>query len=132
MSLKAGFRRILRHELSANAQGEDAASLSVVYRADRHGEWLKGKLRGPLGTLDLTMGQFRLLELVYREGIVRLTATGKKFIGRVLPNHSKLVKSMFRVLDMREQESLMRLCRKLREGDVVKFLKEITVEREGE
>ncbi|MGA3292795.1 MAG: hypothetical protein ABSE45_02295 [Candidatus Acidiferrales bacterium] len=48
----------------------------------------------------------------------------------MLPSHSKLVKSLLRVLDSREQMSLSRLCRKLREGDVVKFLREITHEDE--
>jgi len=38
------------------------------------------------------------------------------------------VKALTRVLDAREQESLSRLCRKLREGDVLKFVAEITHE----
>jgi MarR family transcriptional regulator, 2-MHQ and catechol-resistance regulon repressor len=69
-----------------------------------------------------------------REGrqvsVVGLTASGKKFIREVLPRHSKLVKSLFRALDSREQISLSRMCRKLREGDVVKFYREITHEDE--
>jgi hypothetical protein len=32
-----------------------------------------------------------------------------------------------RVLDAREQQMLERLCRRLREGDVVKFVKDIRV-----
>jgi len=154
-------------------------------------EWLKGYMRGPLEAFDLTMGGFRLLELLYREGaltvtmaadkrgckrqnidaivaqleerrwvgrmiatlppvefkeshlpksergkpregrrvaVVGLTRLGKKVIGNVFPRHAKLVKALMRVLDGREQESLSRLCRKLREGDVVKFYTEITHE----
>ncbi|HTX15242.1 MAG TPA: MarR family transcriptional regulator [Candidatus Baltobacteraceae bacterium] len=151
-------------------------------------EWIKGELRGPLASFDLTMGEFRLLELLYDEGalfvsdIVRrrrlyrqavdvliarlvergwvrraivtlppaerkrahvakstsdearrgrrinaigLTKLGKKFIGNVLPSHSKVVKSLMRALEGREQETLSRLCRKLREGDVMKFVSEM-------
>ena len=151
-------------------------------------EWMKGELRGPLMSFDLAMGEFRLLELLYREGAlfvsdiarkrglrrqgvdvtiarlakrgwvgrkvvalppveprrahlaksrnderregrritaVGLTKSGKKFIGNVLPSHSKVVKALMRALDGREQETLGRLCRKLRAGDVVKFVSEI-------
>ncbi|HUA01775.1 MAG TPA: MarR family transcriptional regulator [Candidatus Aquilonibacter sp.] len=63
---------------------------------------------------------------------VALTKLGKKFIKDVLPTHSKMVKSLLRVLDAREQNTLSRICRKLREGDVVKFVRELTTEREGE
>jgi len=154
-------------------------------------EWLRGYMRAPLESFDLTMGGFRLLELLYREGalsmpmiagrrgcrrqsldaiiaqleergwvrqiivalppaeikeshlpkamrgkpregrrvgVVGLTPLGKKFIGNVLPRHSKLVKSLLRVLDAREKESISRICRKLREGDVLKFFSEITHE----
>ncbi len=158
-------------------------------------EWFKGELRGPLTSFDLTMSEFRLLELLYREGaqfvtevgrirgvsrqaiyetidrlqdrgwvrrktvtlppvefermhrpesmrddprsgrrmnVVGLTKPGKKFFGNVLPSHSKVVKAFMRALTATEQDSLARLCRKLREGDVMKFVKEITMEREGE
>ena len=159
-------------------------------------DWLKGELRVPLESFDLTMGELRLLELLDRRGalttrdvmrarkakkenvrrmvkhlerrgwvgqrivtlppvefedshkaksrrwerrrgkligVVGLTATGKKFIHDVLPRHTKLVKSLFRVLDSREQMSMIRMCRKLREGDPVKFFREIRLmDEEGE
>ncbi|HTZ99971.1 MAG TPA: MarR family transcriptional regulator [Candidatus Aquilonibacter sp.] len=151
-------------------------------------DWLKGELRVPLESFDLTMGELRVLELLHRRGalttqhvmrarrakkenvkrmvkrlegrgwvarrvvtlppvafeeshraksrkgerrrgkpigVVVLTASGKNFIRDVLPRHSKLVKSLFRVLGSREQLSLSRLCRKLRAGDIFKFLREI-------
>jgi len=151
-------------------------------------EWMKGELRGQLESFDLTMGGFRVLELLYREGplamsyaaekrlcnrqnldvivkrleergwveralvklppaeikpshlpkatrgkkregrrigYMRLTAQGEKFVGWVLPKHAKVVKSLMRVLDAREKESLSRICRKLREGDIVKYFSEI-------
>jgi len=69
---------------------------------------------------------------VDREGpkvsVVGLSKAGKKFIGSVLPRHAKMVKALMRVLDGREQESISRVCRKLREGDVMKFVSELTHE----
>jgi MarR family 2-MHQ and catechol resistance regulon transcriptional repressor len=151
-------------------------------------EWMRSYMRGPLESFDLTMGGFRLLEMLYREGptsvvaaaekrgcqrqnldviitrleergwvrrtvttrppveikkshlprakrgrkregrrvgIVSLTPRGEKFVGQVFPKHAKVVKALMRVLDGREQESLSRLCRKLREGDVLKFASEM-------
>jgi DNA-binding MarR family transcriptional regulator len=156
-------------------------------------DWLRGELRVPLESFDLTMGEFRLLEMLNREGelfvpdaakrrkakrqnmkamikhlegrgwvrrtivafppvafeeshwpksrrgekregkrtsVVGLTASGKKFFREVLPRHSKLVKSLFHALDSREQMSLSRMCRKLREGDIVKFYREIRMQDE--
>ena len=155
-------------------------------------EWIKGELRGPLASFDLAMGDFRVLELLYREGgalfmpdiarkrkmhrqgvnvivgrlqrrgwvrrgivklppvdfershmakstqderregkrvtVAALTKSGKKFMGNVLPNHTKLVRALMRALNSTEQDSLSRLCRKLRAGDVWKFLNEIRME----
>ena len=154
-------------------------------------EWFGREMRGPLGSVDLTMGGFRLLELLYREeimtvpdaarrrgamrqtmdvivarlvelgwvrrvrialppadpegkhlakskrterrlgrrvSVVKLTRAGKKFVKTMLRSHSKLVKALMRVLSAREQDSLGRICRKLREGDVVKFVREIRME----
>ena len=56
---------------------------------------------------------------------VRLTAEGERLIGRVYPRHAKMVKAEMRVLEGREQGTLSRLCRKLMQGDVLKFYKEI-------
>jgi hypothetical protein len=58
-------------------------------------------------------------------GMVRLTPRGKHFIGTFFPKHAKVVKSLMRVLDGREQVTLSRLLLKLRKGDVVKFVQEI-------
>jgi DNA-binding MarR family transcriptional regulator len=58
-------------------------------------------------------------------GVLRLTPRGKKFIGTFFPKHAKVVKSLMRALDGREQVTLIRLLEKLRKGDVMKFVKEI-------
>jgi len=46
----------------------------------------------------------------------------------VLPRHSKLVKALMRVLDGREQKTLVRICQKLRAGDALKFVSELRME----
>ena len=66
-----------------------------------------------------------------RISVVGLTRTGKKFMKDVLPRHSKLVKALMRALHAREQESLVRICEKLRKGDVLKFVAELRWEHEG-
>ena len=63
-----------------------------------------------------------------RMGMVSLTPAGKKLIRRVLPRQAKLVKSFMRALDGREQVTLSCLCRKLREGDPIRFFREIRME----
>lgn len=68
-----------------------------------------------------------------RVSVVGLTKSGKNFVGNVLPRKVKMVKALMRALDGREQQSLSAMCRKLREGDVIKFVAKITHEDvEGE
>ena len=156
-------------------------------------EWMKTQLRGPLLAFDVTMREFRLLELLYREGplfvkdvgprldarrtvvfkimartaslgwtrqrtvtlppveferahlplsqkdaprhgrrvaVVGLTKTGKKFMKDVLPRHSKLIKAILRAIHIREQDTLVRICLKLRQGDILKFMHEIRMQDE--
>ena len=61
-----------------------------------------------------------------RVSMVRLTPFGEKFIGVVIPKHAKVVKAFMRAINAREQESLSRMCGKLRRGDVVRFISEMT------
>ena len=56
---------------------------------------------------------------------LRLTPLGEKFIGHVFPKHAKVVKAWMKALDGREQQSLTRICRKLKGGDIIKFFKEM-------
>lgn len=65
-----------------------------------------------------------------RFGLIRLTRQGRNFIGSVFPKHAKVVKSLMRVLDGREQLTLSRVLLKLREGDVATFVREIRMEDE--
>jgi DNA-binding MarR family transcriptional regulator len=61
--------------------------------------------------------------------VVRLTKMGESLIRYVFPVHAKVVKAEMKVLDGRQQETLSRMCVKLREGDAVKFLKELMILR---
>jgi DNA-binding MarR family transcriptional regulator len=152
-------------------------------------DWIRGFMRGPLESFDLTMGGFRLLEMLYRDGPVSmpeaaermqcarqntdvifdrleergwvareiwefppvdskenlrrlrnvprkekrgrrigmavLTPQGKKFIAIVFSSHAKVVKALMRAIDGRERVSLSRICRKLREGDALRFRSEM-------
>jgi len=149
-------------------------------------DWLRERLRGQLAFFDMTPGQFRILEMLRREGpthqaaiahrlgcsdatmawmikrverkgwvwreaellpsvrgetdgtgaatvgrrvvVVCLTEKGEERIAYVYSKHVKVVKADMRVLEGREQETLSRVCRKLRQGDVMKFVAEITHE----
>jgi MarR family 2-MHQ and catechol resistance regulon transcriptional repressor len=61
--------------------------------------------------------------------LLRLTAKGDALIRYVFPKHAKLVKAEMKVLDGRQQETLSRLCIKLREGDALRFVKELMLLR---
>jgi DNA-binding MarR family transcriptional regulator len=78
----------------------------------------------------------RLRRGIQRDGprvaVVGLTKKGKEFVGNVVPRHVKVVKALMRALDGREQESLSKMCEKLREGDVVKFVREMQMMDEAE
>jgi hypothetical protein len=52
-------------------------------------------------------------------------------IARIFPSHVKVIKAEMRVLTDAQQNSVIYLCRRLRHGDILKFIREITtVERE--
>jgi DNA-binding MarR family transcriptional regulator len=67
-----------------------------------------------------------------REGrrllMVEATRAGRKLLNVVLPGHAKVVKALMRVLDGREQDTLRKLCEKLREEDIVKYIQEMAYE----
>jgi DNA-binding MarR family transcriptional regulator len=60
--------------------------------------------------------------------VVGITAEGKKFLRQVLSIDAKLVKALMRALEGREQDSLFRICRRLGEGNPVRFFAELTHE----
>lgn len=60
-----------------------------------------------------------------RVSVLMLTEEGEKFAARFLPRHAKVVKAYMRALSGRQQQMLSELCRKLREGDVKRFISEM-------
>jgi DNA-binding MarR family transcriptional regulator len=160
------------------------AYLNILDTAD----WLRAHLRGQIDCFGLTEPGFRLLEMIYQEGVmpmataarrrgysrqnldvivgrlevlglaarelrkvppkpvatqrlsmaqrgrerngrlvslVGLTDRGLKLIEVLLPKHAMMVRSFMTCLDGREQDSVIRICEKLREGDIVKFITEM-------
>jgi len=53
------------------------------------------------------------------------TRAGRKFLKVVLPGHAEVVKALMRVLVGREQGTLRKLCEKLREEDIMKYMQEM-------
>jgi MarR family transcriptional regulator, 2-MHQ and catechol-resistance regulon repressor len=52
-----------------------------------------------------------------RRFLIRLTPVGKQLIKRAFPRHVKTVAREFARLELKEQETMRRLCRKLGRGD---------------
>lgn len=61
-----------------------------------------------------------------RKVSVHLTPEGRNLITKFLPRREKLTWAQMTALSYTEQEMLRRVCRKLAEGDPVKFLLEMT------
>ena len=57
--------------------------------------------------------------------LLSLTEEGAAFATRFFPRHAKVIKAYMRALEGREQRTLSQLCRKLREGDAMKFIFEM-------
>jgi hypothetical protein len=64
--------------------------------------------------------------------VIELTEQGEALIANVFQKHAKLVKAQMRVLDGREQQTVSRLCEKLRRGEVMKFVRELMMEEGSE
>ncbi|HEY6467548.1 MAG TPA: MarR family transcriptional regulator, partial [Candidatus Acidoferrales bacterium] len=56
---------------------------------------------------------------------MRLTAAGENLVGKVLPRHMKMVLAVLRTLSWREQETLGRICQKLKDWDAFKLMQEL-------
>jgi DNA-binding MarR family transcriptional regulator len=56
---------------------------------------------------------------------VFLTSQGREAIEDAVRKHEKYIKAEMRALDGREQVALSRMCRKLQEGDALRFVREL-------
>jgi DNA-binding MarR family transcriptional regulator len=63
-----------------------------------------------------------------RVAVAGLTKLGKRFIGEVLPSHSKMVKALMRAITGHQQKTLSKICGQLRRGDLARFVREIRME----
>jgi MarR family transcriptional regulator, 2-MHQ and catechol-resistance regulon repressor len=104
-------------------------NLGRVVQGLEESGWVEGKWMA-LEPVDNRWNRYlhargRTRELGKRIRLLRLTKLGKKFIGRTFPDHGKVIKCLMKVLDGREQESLERICRKLKKGDTLKYCKEM-------
>jgi len=178
-----------------DARGKTLRAFRAYLELQLTADWIRKEMRGQLGSFDVTLAGFRVLEMVYREGPthmsaaskklecdrqnlnvvvraleergflqratetlplvdnrrnralkamgdteqrgrgvarLRLTRAGRKFIATLFPRHAKVVKALMRTLHGREQETLSKLCRKLREGLPVNYFKELRIIRDGE
>ena len=77
------------------------------------------------GTIPEERGKQRVGRKI---AVVGLTKPGKRFIGEVLPRHSKMVKALMRAISGRQQRVLSAICRQLRAGDIVRFVREIRMQ----
>jgi hypothetical protein len=66
----------------------------------------------------------------HRLSKIRLTPAGENFVGQALPRHTKMVLAVLRTLNWHEQETLSRICGKLRDWDAFKLLQELEWEDE--
>lgn len=62
-----------------------------------------------------------------RYPMVHLTPQGRALVSRIFPRQAKLIRAQMNALGAREQGMLNRLCKKLADGDVKRFLSEITM-----
>jgi DNA-binding MarR family transcriptional regulator len=133
----AGFRlmeMLLREgrtsmSMAARGRGLQRQNLNVIVASLERRGWVR---RTPVRLPPATMRASRLSKARRaqpRKGkpvvVVGLTEAGERYIRFVLPRHIKLVKALMRALDGREQLSLIRLCRKLREKNILKFISEL-------
>jgi DNA-binding MarR family transcriptional regulator len=134
----AGFRlmeMLLREgrasmSVAARGRGLQRQNLNVIVASLERRGWVR---RTPVRLPPATMRASRLSKARRaqpRKGrpvvVVGLTETGERYIRFVLPRHIKLVKALMRTLDGREQMMLIRLCRKLRQKNILKFISELT------
>ena len=123
---RAGWVKRIPPKLPATGEGKADAPMQVESPSDRNEAQAKAHPAIALGRAAQTEGRNKK-KPHWRITEIRLTREGKRFISSVFFQHAKVVKAEMRALDGREQESLERLCRKVRIGNFGKFLREIVM-----
>jgi len=66
----------------------------------------------------------------WRASTLLLTEKGETLMRGVMRRHGKLIYALMCAIDPRDMDRLSRTCRRIREGDVVKLIKELMMEDE--
>lgn len=66
----------------------------------------------------------------WRASMLRLTERGESLMRGAMRRHGKLIYALMRAIDPRDMDRLSKTCRKIREGNVVKLIKELMMEDE--
>ncbi len=121
---------------SAVAERRWCSRQSVLKLADRLAGcgWIARKaIRLPAAEIDenrLPKTQRGKSRVGRKAAQLSLTEEGERLMRTVIPRHAKLVYAFMPAITAHEVDRLARTCRKLREGDVVKPLNEITLRDE--
>ncbi len=109
--------------------------LNMAARLEESGWIAREAIRLPAAEIDEKRLQKSLRDKprVGRKAVrFSLSKEGRELIARAIPRHAKLVYAFMLALSVYQVEALADICRKLREGDIAKFLDEITMRDEGE
>ena len=110
------------HVLEALLLAGPMSQADLAQRIFRYDSSVHVVLRG-LGKHGLVLR--RAHETDGRKIAIDLTPEGRKLIAKLYPLHARLIRARMTVLGKREQEMLLRLCKKLAEGDPVRFVLEL-------
>jgi DNA-binding MarR family transcriptional regulator len=117
---------------AARARGCHLWNLKVMVARMAHSGWLRTEVtRRPPAFIkqsELPAARRGRPRKGYRVVAIVITPKGEQKIAEALPVQTKLVKARMRVLTMREQKAISRLCRKLREPSLAatwRFLREM-------
>jgi DNA-binding MarR family transcriptional regulator len=101
---------------------QSVANLVDALRARR---WVEYEVERLTPEEEPEDGTRRARRTGWRVGYIRLSDEGRKFVKSVLPRNMKLVLAFMRALEWREQKTLIETCRKLRDGNILRFLREM-------
>ncbi|HKQ88545.1 MAG TPA: MarR family transcriptional regulator [Candidatus Acidoferrales bacterium] len=109
--------------------------LSVAARLEDSGWVLRQPTRLPAADIDEKRLQKSLrgrLRVGRKAVQLSLTKEGENLIASVIPRQAKLVYALMLAVSVYQVDALVETCRKLREGNVVKLLNEITMRDQEE
>ncbi|HEY6464998.1 MAG TPA: MarR family transcriptional regulator [Candidatus Acidoferrales bacterium] len=100
-------------------------SVANLVETLRERGWVEYEVERVVPGDDPEDGARRTRRTGWRVAYIRLSDEGKRFVRSVLPRNMKLVLAFMRALEWREQTTLIETCRKLRDGNILRFLREM-------